>query len=316
MLMQPMIFKSLTGYAKIGDRTARCQLSLLLTSLEALGGMRLSGDPKQVMGHCNSILFTGEKFILQCGSRMDAQMRLAVSGVSTLMEQARKLKGHLSAQAPFAGPGEDSGQKAGSEPEIEEICKDYKVAIRHVYNQFNDPRIRPANKDHWDDLTSPGWCLGMSIHWLGIKKQGGDFWKWAETDDAMKKFRFLMATQMMQLSSIGGNMSPSARLADLMQKFRFNRTEDLYQEDYQAPSGAHIVDSIFARSGRFSLICFQGNGGHITALYRDEKGRPHFMDPNFGEFSFRSRKLAEDWFDELIYMYYDHHTTCWVEHFA
>src|SRR5665213_949473 len=85
-----------------------------------------------------------------------------------------------------------------------QLCEKHQVKVAALYNQMFDDR-----KDK-DDLTEPGWCLGMVAQWLSYSEQGKDqaFWSEMETDSMIAKLRPVMARQAVILKKLKDQADP------------------------------------------------------------------------------------------------------------
>ena len=321
MLMKPMIFKSLTGHGRIGDPKTRADLTTISQTLDKLHEAKASGDSTAVVGYCRSIASMSEHFVILNNASGNAGVNIAKSGILTLKEQVGRLLSQHLQRAVAAKPPPTSetvtNQTFGSplEGPLEKLVKKAGVKVVYEYGQLGDVRIRPPQKseDDWDDLVSGGWCLGMVIEWLGHKDKGDDFWKYIHTEAAEKKFRYLMAAQNLNIESMGGRKSATFIVQSMLKKYKIRRSSRNAQ--MQPLSGDEVVNAIFGHDTPYSTLVYAGNGMHITGFYKDNRGRPFYMDPNFGEVGFKNKKQIKYFFDKLARALYRDMLIFWVDHY-
>lgn len=166
-----------------------------------------------------------------------------------------------------------------------EVALRYGGTLVHYYNQGKDNRL-----EAWD-ITENGWCLGMSVHWLGCKAQKLEFWGSHMSEMGAAKYRFVMAAQGVRVARGETDDRASFRL----KKFGLER-KTIVRENAD-PSPARLATTLSRGASPFLRIgqYYVDGGGHAMAACL-EKGGISFLDPNLGEFFFRSVGSFERWF--------------------
>jgi hypothetical protein len=178
--------------------------------------------------------------------------------------------------------------------------------VLQKYCQGDDDRVIG------DDFSrGKGWCLGVAIHWLRMKKSGGDFFGWLQTDEAASSFRVIMAQQYIaqdvaRHQKSAGHVTQEAhddfanRSMNRLRKFRLEFVGKYEAENLN--SSQLIADTLSDPNefGPFCIIHFvkAAGGGHTVAAYAPQCGGLILMDPNVGEVSFNRKRGFVGFFDE------------------
>lgn len=176
-----------------------------------------------------------------------------------------------------------------------EAATKYGGQLIHYYAQEKDDRIKDV------DFTIRGWCLAMVLQWLGYKAQKTDFWTMHNSEIGPRKYRYDMAGQGVR-QAIGHTGYVDDRWSLRLRKFGIERTNNSVEHEALGnPSPQRMASMITACGGTHCTISqiYKSGGGHAMGAYF-ENGGVSFMDPNLGEFWFKTRRAFEQWF--LIFL--------------
>lgn len=172
------------------------------------------------------------------------------------------------------------------------------IAVRHsgnlvhFYNQGRDNRLNEFDK------TENGWCLGMSVHWLACRAQRMDFWGTHLSETGAAKYRFVMAAQGVRTATGTTQDRASFRLKKYGLDLKVKNSED--QDQLGDRMAEMITDSgqSFIRIGQYYTE-ESGGGGHAMAATL-EQGGVRFLDPNLGEFFFKTIGSFRSWYPYFV----------------
>ncbi len=181
----------------------------------------------------------------------------------------------------------------------QEIPLRYGGRLVHYYSQGQDNRLKAS------DLTEHGWCLGMSVEWLGRKNTRQEFWGEHMDPSSASRYRFVMAAQKVRTSGLHGS-NVSDRAAFRLKRFGLTASGVTKAGGDASPTSLarNIANSPapFCRIGQ----SYKSGGGHAMAAYLN-KGGVSFMDPNLGEMFFASPARFAEWFPLFArFMGYDY----------
>lgn len=165
-----------------------------------------------------------------------------------------------------------------------DIARRYGGSLTHYYNQGKDNRLNQFDK------TENGWCLGMSVHWLGCKAQKMEFWETHLSEMGAAKYRFVMAAQGVRTAIDSTGDRASFRLAKFGLKKAGETRINAQPQPQQLASALTSSGNPYLRIGQY----YVDGGGHAMAACL-EKGGITFMDPNLGEFFFHGLSGFEAW---------------------
>jgi hypothetical protein len=175
----------------------------------------------------------------------------------------------------------------------------YGGKLIRYYSQGEDKRLKDV------DFTENGWCLGMSVQWLGCKAQHLDFWTDHYSNERARAYRFVMASQNIRIK-LGNTKDISERAEFRLKRFELNkmrRVDSVRNALHAEELALNIASSPFpfCRIGQY----YKSGGGHAMAAYKKGTGII-FMDPNLGEFYFANKSRFITWFSEFTrFMNYD-----------
>ena len=185
----------------------------------------------------------------------------------------------------------------------DETAKLHGGRLVHYYSQGEDKRLGDLDK------TEDGWCLGMSVHWLGCQAKGEDFWASHLGEEGPRKYRFVMAAQEVRVASRSDKVirdRGSFRLA------KYNLKKESKKQIPGDKLGERMALEVTSAPHPFLLIgqYYVGGGGHAMAACL-EGTSVQFLDPNLGELLFNSFAGFQDWYpcylrrlDYLFKVYY------------
>ncbi len=158
----------------------------------------------------------------------------------------------------------------------------------HYYNQGKDKRLADS------DLTTEGWCLGMSVMWLGSKAQHLDFWTNHESSGP-SSYRFIMAAQSIRTNRLMGS-SMDDRAEFRLKRFGLKKNCTT-REKGAAATPTNMARNISKSPTPYCRIgqLYTEGGGHAMAACLENSGIS-FMDPNIGEFFFNNPQQFIEWF--------------------
>lgn len=167
-----------------------------------------------------------------------------------------------------------------------EISARFGGHLSHYYNQGKDKRLNQMDK------TENGWCLGMSVQWLGAKATMQEFWEKHNGAEAAGKYRFVMAAQGVRTAGMGDvSDRASFRLKT------FNLRQVAIKRSGTNPSPTTMAEAIVNSAAPYCRIgqYYTTGGGHAMAASL-ARGGVTFLDPNLGEFQFKGRDQFVRWF--------------------
>ena len=167
-----------------------------------------------------------------------------------------------------------------------EISARFGGFLTHYYNQGKDKRLDQMDK------TENGWCLGMSVHWLGCKATMQEFWEKHDGNEAAGKYRFVMAAQGVRTAGMG---DVSDRASFRLTKFGLKQVA--VKRENANPTPRAMAEAIVKSPAPFCRIgqYYVDGGGHAMAASL-ARGGVAFLDPNLGEFQFKGRDEFVRWF--------------------
>ncbi len=186
-----------------------------------------------------------------------------------------------------------------------DIARRYGGSLTHYYNQGKDNRLNEFDK------TENGWCLGMSVHWLGCKAQKLEFWETHLSEIGAAKYRFVMAAQGVRTATNTAADRASFRLAKFGLKKAGETRIDAQPQPAQLASALIKSGNPYLRIGQY----YVDGGGHAMAACL-EKGGITFMDPNLGEFFFHGLSGFEAWLPLFMRKMDYRLDEFYVEHYA